>query len=123
RTENLLISVLAVLKLGCPYVPLDLDTPAARVALILAGCEPALVLTDETSGAKLAGWDTDIPFMVVDSVDTRAATVGYDSTDLLIEVGGHDLAYVIHTSGTTGKPKGVAVEHRNFVNIAMDIGD
>ncbi|WP_152442656.1 non-ribosomal peptide synthetase [Nocardiopsis kunsanensis] len=123
RDEYLLISALAVLKLGCPYVPLDLETPAARMSLILTSSRPVLLLTNARHSERLEESGTDFPIVAVDSHSTRIATRTREGGDLDIDVGGGDLAYVIHTSGTTGKPKGVAVEHRNFANIAADIGD
>lgn len=123
RDEHLLISVLAVLKLGCPYVPLDLNTPAARLDLILVGSRPSLLLTDTRHSGHLTRSGTDVPLVVVDAPETRTAVRACGGSDLGVGVGVEDLAYVIHTSGTTGKPKGVAVEHRNFINIAFDISD
>ncbi|MCX2730649.1 amino acid adenylation domain-containing protein [Saccharopolyspora sp. NFXS83] len=123
RNADLLIALLAVLKLGCAYVPLDKDAPVQRIGLILSGSRPALVLTDTLGAAALAESGTGAPLVPLDDPGAREAVRGRPNHDLDIAVAPADLAYVIHTSGTTGAPKGVAVEHRNFANIAADIGD
>ncbi|MFF1278010.1 amino acid adenylation domain-containing protein, partial [Streptomyces marokkonensis] len=122
RTEHLLVAALAVLKLGCAYVPLDLGSPARRTAAILEDSRPVLLLSDTAHHASLAGIAPSVPVVVTDADDERLAAAACDGADLDVPVTGSDLAYVIYTSGTTGRPKGVAVEHHSFLNIAQDIG-
>ncbi|WP_436994183.1 amino acid adenylation domain-containing protein [Streptomyces sp. enrichment culture] len=122
RTEHLLVSALAVLKLGCAYVPLDLGSPARRTAAILDDSRPALVIGDSAHHTHLDDIAPGVPVVVADADDVRAAAATYGRTDLDVRVTGSDLAYVIYTSGTTGRPKGVAVEHHSYLNIAQDIG-
>ncbi|WNM40179.1 amino acid adenylation domain-containing protein [Micromonospora halotolerans] len=103
RTPELVVALLAVLKAGTAYVPLDPAYPPARVAFMTADSGVRLVLTR----ADLAGRfpDTAVP---VDRLDP----VG-DGTDPGVPATPADLAYVIYTSGSTGRPKGVAIEHRS----------
>ncbi|MFD7305858.1 amino acid adenylation domain-containing protein, partial [Streptomyces pharetrae] len=122
RTEHLLVAALAVLKLGCAYVPLDLGSPARRSAAILADSRPVLLLSDTAHHAGLADIAPGVPVVVADADDVQAAAAACDGADLDVRVTGSDLAYVIYTSGTTGRPKGVAVEHHSYLNIAQDIG-
>ncbi|HEY8372419.1 MAG TPA: amino acid adenylation domain-containing protein, partial [Pseudonocardiaceae bacterium] len=123
RTEHLVVSVLAALKLGCGYVPLDLESPVNRTTLILSGSRPVLVLSDTAHRDRLDGAVEGLPVLAVDADETRQHLAAQPCSDLDVPVSGADLAYVIYTSGTTGTPKGVAVEHRNFVNIATDIAE
>ncbi|MFI2648495.1 amino acid adenylation domain-containing protein [Micromonospora fulviviridis] len=103
RTPELVVALLAVLKAGAAYVPLDPAYPPARVAFMAADSGVRLVLTR----ADLAGRfpDTAVAVDRLDSVE--------DGTDPAAPAGPEDLAYVIYTSGSTGRPKGVAIEHRS----------
>ncbi|WP_370417961.1 amino acid adenylation domain-containing protein [Streptomyces sp. QH1-20] len=122
RTENLLIAAVAVLKLGCGYVPLDLNSPVNRTAGILAGGRIVLAVSDTAHCARLDGIPGTLPVIAMDSDAIAEAWAGYPGGDIGAPVSSGDIAYVIYTSGTTGKPKGVAVEHKSYVNIATDIG-
>jgi amino acid adenylation domain-containing protein/non-ribosomal peptide synthase protein (TIGR01720 family) len=107
RSFAMVVAMLAALRAGAPYVPLDRDYPKARRAQVLAACRPAVVVGDGLDGLPLPagtsviepGQDTDAP-----SVPPRSA------------VHGDSLAYLIYTSGSTGTPKGVAVPHRALAN-------
>ncbi|WP_327035384.1 amino acid adenylation domain-containing protein [Micromonospora ureilytica] len=103
RTPELVIALLAVLKSGACYVPLDPAYPAARVAFMTADSGARLVLTH----ADLANRFPDLA-VPIDRLDLPA-----DGTDPAVPTTPADLAYVIYTSGSTGRPKGVAIEHRS----------
>ncbi|NUT52860.1 MAG: amino acid adenylation domain-containing protein, partial [Saccharothrix sp.] len=92
RSADLVVAVLAVLKAGGTYVPVDPDQPAARTAAVLADAAPVVVLTPD---------DLDVPDVAAALPDVRA----------------DHAAYVIHTSGSTGRPKGVVVEHGSVVRL------
>ncbi|MFG2108900.1 amino acid adenylation domain-containing protein [Micromonospora chersina] len=103
RTPELVVALLAVLKAGAAYVPLDPAYPPARVAFMAADSGVRLVLTR----ADLAGRFPDTA-LAVDRLDPVE-----DATDPAPPSNPEDLAYVIYTSGSTGRPKGVAIEHRS----------
>ncbi|MGY0003966.1 amino acid adenylation domain-containing protein [Micromonospora sp. I033] len=103
RTPELVVALLAVLKAGAAYVPLDPAYPPARVAFMTADSGVRLVLTRADLADRFP--DTAVP---VDRLDPVA-----DATDPAVPATADDLAYVIYTSGSTGRPKGVAIEHRS----------
>ncbi|MDX6739345.1 non-ribosomal peptide synthetase [Actinocorallia sp. A-T 12471] len=96
RSERLVVAVLAVLKTGAAYVPIDPDYPEERIAYTLADSAPVFTVDEALASADLTGYPAENP------------SVGM-SPD-------HP-AYVIYTSGSTGKPKGVVVPHRNAVRL------
>ncbi|MEU5940239.1 amino acid adenylation domain-containing protein [Micromonospora sp. NPDC047548] len=104
RTPELVVALLAVLKAGACYVPLDPAYPAARVAFMTADSGVRLVLTRADLADRFPG--TAVP---VDRLDPAAGGL----TDPAVPATPVDLAYVIYTSGSTGRPKGVAIEHRS----------
>ncbi|MEV6618091.1 amino acid adenylation domain-containing protein [Streptomyces sp. NPDC051051] len=111
RTVKAVVAILAVLKSGAGYLPIDTGHPAERIAAICAQARPVLVLTDAAAppvpGRTL---NTDVAVLPEDASDLTDA-------DRPRPLRPEHLAYVIHTSGSTGRPKGVAVEHRNLVNM------
>ncbi|GHJ12839.1 amino acid adenylation domain-containing protein [Micromonospora sp. AKA38] len=103
RTPELVVALLAVLKAGAAYVPLDPAYPAARVAFMTADSGARLVLTRADLAGRFPG-----PTVLTDRLDPAG-----NGTDPATPVTPADLAYVIYTSGSTGRPKGVAIEHRS----------
>jgi amino acid adenylation domain-containing protein len=99
RSEEMIVSILGILKSGGAYVPIDPDYPQERIDYILQDSK-CKVLIDEAELNK---------FNTVKS--------GYSTENKKSAVKPTDLAYVIYTSGTTGKPKGVMVEHRQLLNL------
>ncbi|MFI8829594.1 amino acid adenylation domain-containing protein [Streptomyces afghaniensis] len=105
RTAELIVGVLAVLKSGAAYLPLDPAYPADRLAYIVADARPVVVLaTTETAGALPEG--------------TPLLDPGREGSQQAIEpkhLSPSNLAYITYTSGSTGRPKGVLATHRNAV--------
>ncbi len=100
RSSALPVALLAVLRAGAAYLPLDLDHPAERLAFLVADAGVTTVIT--TSPEDVPPGPTCIPV-----AGEGAFTVEPDPDDA---------AYLIYTSGSTGRPKGVVVSHRAIVN-------
>ncbi|WP_344328065.1 non-ribosomal peptide synthetase, partial [Streptomyces macrosporus] len=118
RSPEMVVAVLAVLKSGAAYLPVDLDYPAERVAHMLADAEPVLVVTVRDAVAQLPG-TTRRPVLVLDDADVAADIAGRESRDLDADertLWAGQPAYVIYTSGSTGVPKGVTVDHGNLAD-------
>jgi amino acid adenylation domain-containing protein len=122
RTVDLIVALLAVLKTGAAYVPIDLDYPAERIGFMLADADPVLVLTTTTLAAQLPV--SEIPRVVLGETDTVARLATYSNANVEDDERGHLLslsnsAYAIYTSGSTGRPKGVVVPSGNLVNFLL----
>ncbi|MFT2014273.1 amino acid adenylation domain-containing protein [Streptomyces sp. 796.1] len=114
RSVDLMVALLAVLKAGGAYLPLDPDYPADRLAYMLQDAAPACVLTDRATHGALPAHG--LPALVLDDPETRAELARQQSTDPGRALTPHHPAYVIYTSGSTGRPKGVVVPHRAIDN-------
>lgn len=112
RGIELMIGVLAILKCGAAYVPLDPGYPEERLTFVVQDTNVRVVLTDASTHAKATRWTcTRKQFSSTGALDDM------DTVNLALGVGAEDCAYVMHTSGSTGRPKGVAVPHRGVVRL------
>ncbi len=114
RTADLTVAMLATLKAGAAYVPLDTAAPPARLSALAADAGLAAVLCHSDLTGALAG--VSAPLLAVDAMAGELAAHAAGNPPLA--AGPQDVAYVIYTSGSTGQPKGVLVEHRSVVNFA-----
>ena len=143
RSEQMLIAILATLKAGAGYVPMDPEYPDERIAYILEDTKSQVILTNAIHHDKLEAIvnieapnkkdnqgeqdkqpQQEIQNKLVDiiSVDGDALQtilVSQASANLEHNITSRNLAYVIYTSGTTGKPKGVMIEHRGVINLSL----
>lgn len=115
RCEKMIVSILAILKMGAAYVPIDPDYPDARIKYILKDSSIGLVILDEENEQK--------------SICHSVQRIIYD--DIKQEINEHqslqdirdgsisDLCYVCYTSGSTGRPKGVMIEHHSVVDYVL----
>ncbi|HEX9939387.1 MAG TPA: amino acid adenylation domain-containing protein [Longimicrobium sp.] len=114
RSLEMVVGLLAVLKAGGGYVPLDPGYPEDRLRYTLADSSPALLLTQDALRERFAG--LDLPVLALDG-DAPAWADQPETNPGRQDVGPEHLAYVIYTSGSTGQPKGVMVEHRNVARL------
>ncbi|MFG2677239.1 amino acid adenylation domain-containing protein [Streptomyces sp. NPDC048445] len=117
RTHHLVVALLAVLRTGAAYVPLDPDYPAQRLSYMLDDAAPRLLLTTPAIHRRLPR--TAVPHLYADQLGDRAPTTARPGT---APHPAHP-AYVIYTSGSTGRPKGVVVTHRGVGAMAQTQSD
>ncbi|HEX4974686.1 MAG TPA: amino acid adenylation domain-containing protein, partial [Pseudomonadales bacterium] len=110
RSAELIVAILAVLKCGAAYVPIDPHSAATRIAMILGDADPTLILCD-------AKRDCYGDKRIIDSLELQAQLGDYSSANLNLALDEHSPAYMIYTSGTTGKPKGVVISHHNVLRL------
>ncbi|NAQ17969.1 syringopeptin non-ribosomal peptide synthetase SypC, partial [Pseudomonas syringae] len=111
RSAEMVVGLLAILKAGGGYVPLDPAYPVERIAYMLQDSAPAAVLAQTATQGLLA--DVSVPVINLDLSDWQDESVQNPQVPRLTSA---HLAYLIYTSGSTGLPKGVMIEHRNTVN-------
>ncbi len=118
RSGEAVVAILAVLKTGAAYVPIDPAHPDARIAFVLADAKPIAALTTTGLRSRLAGCDELLVLDIDDpAIDSEPGTA-------LPAPSPDDIAHLIYTSGTTGVPKGVAVTQHNVTQLfdALRIG-
>lgn len=119
RSEKMIVSILAVIKAGGTYVPLDPAHPTERNKYIIEKSHIATILSETKYESAFA---VDATIICVDSIWNEITSGEVSDCEPLLS-GGHQLAYVIFTSGSTGKPKGVEVEHEGMVNYLLSVSD
>ncbi|MFJ4143006.1 amino acid adenylation domain-containing protein [Pseudomonas sp. NPDC089734] len=110
RSPDRLVGLLAVLKAGAAYVPVDPAYPGERITYLLLDSAPRVVLVDDATQALVG----DVPQV---NLNQAAWHQEADSNPQVPGLNDEHLAYVIYTSGSTGQPKGVMVEHRTLNNL------
>ena len=120
RSPRLIVALLAVLKSGAAYLPIDPGYPQERIAFMVADTAPVLALTTNEIASRLP---ETVPTLELDDDATRAALGSVTGADLTDDdranplLPGHP-AYVIYTSGSTGRPKGVVVAQQAVADLA-----
>ncbi|HEY7145552.1 MAG TPA: amino acid adenylation domain-containing protein, partial [Streptosporangiaceae bacterium] len=121
RSAQLVVAVLAVLKAGAAYLPVDPGYPAARIGFMLADAAPACLVTTAALAGKLPA-EPPVPRVILDDPGTAAGLAASGGTaladgDRTVPLRPGHAAYVIYTSGSTGTPKGVVVAHQNVARL------
>ncbi|WP_246240092.1 non-ribosomal peptide synthetase [Streptomyces tubercidicus] len=116
RSPDLIIALLAVLKAGAAYLPIDTDYPVDRIRFMVQDARPALVLTHTVTTAP---WAEATPTLCLDDPSFQGQLAALDATDPATALRPEHPAYVIYTSGSTGVPKGVVAHHAGLVNLAF----
>lgn len=111
RSPRAIIGMLAILKMGCAYVPIDPEYPIERQKYIITNSRIALVLHDIKDNSELLL--NGVEFIDIQKLEFPETVV----TSIQIPVESTQLAYTIYTSGSTGKPKGVMIRHHSVVNL------
>ncbi|MBC9914694.1 non-ribosomal peptide synthetase [Chitinophaga varians] len=106
RSPAAIIAILAVLKSGAAYLPIDHQYPAKRIQLMLQDAGARMVIADSRATVS-----THLPVLLMDQEDYSQEEEIAD-----VDVSPVDVAYVIYTSGSTGTPKGVVVAHESLTN-------
>ncbi|MFF3754670.1 amino acid adenylation domain-containing protein [Streptomyces sp. NPDC002018] len=120
RSLDMVVALFAVLRTGAAYLPLELDYPADRLALMLADAKPLLLLSTTEVSATLEG---EVPRVLLDdpAVDAElAALSARDPGPVRVRFSLEHPAYVIYTSGSTGRPKGVVTPYRGLTNMQLN---
>lgn len=111
RCPEMIIALLAILKAGAAYVPLDPAYPKERIDFMLADSGAKLLLTAEKYRGCFESQATEVL-----AEDAWKSFHEYSPDEPGVKIEADDLAYILYTSGSTGKPKGVQITHRNLVN-------
>ncbi|MFE0176133.1 amino acid adenylation domain-containing protein, partial [Streptomyces sp. NPDC059002] len=131
RGPEMIVALLAVIKAGGAYLPVDATYPRPRIRFMLEDANPILLVTTADLDGEVDAPDS-LPRLVLDAADTLAALDALDAPDAPDALAdttpsapravASNACYVIYTSGSTGTPKGVVVTHRNVVRLFDSIG-
>lgn len=116
RSPQMVIALLAILKTGAAYIPLDPEYPEQRISYMLKNANAKAVI----SGKKYeGGFTAHAKEIFIEDAITESKR--FPVADLKKNIKGDALAYIIYTSGSTGKPKGVMIEHHSVVNLLVHL--
>ncbi|MEO6637013.1 MAG: amino acid adenylation domain-containing protein, partial [Ginsengibacter sp.] len=114
RSINLVTAMLAILKAGAAYVPIDPLLPAERINYLIKDINPSFIIAKESVLNPGENWAVK---EVLDMEGNVEIFKDYPINNTALKIRPGQLAYVIYTSGSTGKPKGVMVEHGGLTNL------
>jgi N-(5-amino-5-carboxypentanoyl)-L-cysteinyl-D-valine synthase len=122
KTKMTIVSILAVWKSGAAIVPIDVNYPIERIAFMLEDTKATLVITNSKYVDKLKNSSSKIDYIEIDDIfQSKFFTQNHIKENLNPIARPHNVIYVIFTSGTTGKPKGVPIEHGAVVNFIQHL--
>ena len=112
RCPEMLVTLLAIMKVGAAYIPLDPGYPEDRISFILGDASAKMLITSKMYEGKFGNPTTNI-FIE----DALAESLSYSPIAPGVKVSAQDLVYLLYTSGSTGRPKGVLIEHHSLINL------
>ncbi len=115
RSDKMIFLIIAVLLLGCCYVPIDKSYPSERVSMILSNSHPKVMVSDNDESTVSNPLETRV-IRLCDIVFANKDKYSSSSMELSRETNGNDSAYIIYTSGSTGRPKGIEIPHKAVNN-------
>ena len=113
RSLAMVVGMLAIVKTGAAYLPLDPDYPAARLAYLISDAQAVVVITETAHRAVLP---TSVPLICLDDASSASQLANYADSNLACPIHSESAACAIYTSGSTGEPKGVLMPHRSIIN-------
>lgn len=116
RNTHMLVALLATLKTGAAYLPLDPDFPADRIRHILEDAQPKIVISTDPIHTQHIHAQHDAPILWIDQPDFDLHDRQYHDHPPQVPITEGHSAYVIYTSGSTGRPKGVEIPHKALTN-------
>ncbi|MBN2864065.1 MAG: amino acid adenylation domain-containing protein, partial [Bacteroidales bacterium] len=111
RSNEMIIAMLAALKAGCTYLPIDSEYPESRINYMLEDSQAKMILS--LTGNKAY----PLPTIHLDDLESCIE----DTKDLNLKIAPDQIAYIIYTSGSTGKPKGVLIKHQSVINLCYNL--
>jgi amino acid adenylation domain-containing protein len=117
QSLDMIVAILAILKTGAAYVPIDPEYPEARIRFILEDTAASVVVCNKASSSKLQ-FEQEIFVIEVDGDQSLIDKQSGDNLRTAIEAG--STAYIIYTSGSTGNPKGVMISHASLINYLVN---
>jgi amino acid adenylation domain-containing protein len=112
----MIVAILATLKAGAAYVPVDVSDPQVRIAQVLHDANAQALLIDSKMLSHVESFDGPV-FVLDQQLESLA---GYSTDNVAHNATANDLAYVMYTSGSTGVPKGVQITHRGVVRLVKE---
>jgi len=116
RSLEMLISLLAIMKSGAAYIPMDPGFPQKRIEFMLNDSSTKILLTSQKYKGRFHAKTKEI---LIEDVWKKTNSIS--NQEVKVSLNGKDLAYILYTSGSTGNPKGVQIEHHSLVNFLLSM--